>query len=337
MALPLWRPRDLYLLLSPLRLAVDEELRLLPRGVYHHRGGLTNALGPGPVREDVRHGQVRTPVRLVEVETILREPCQVDDAGVRASCASSRVGIGFAQVVEALQNVGRNANRIVEAAEKTAEASTKGQKAVSAIDRIVLEIRDDSREISDRSADLLSSVDEIATIIGSVKGIADQSKILAVNASVEAAKAGPYGVGFAVVAQEIKSLAQQSKTAALQINATLGSVRQAIENVVSTANRGRQRAEQGVTLVANTGAAMNDLGAAIRENSGSAIAIASSIEQQTIELNQIASAIEQINVLVMETEPTSGGLEQSLEEMNERVKMLLETVDQARCRNDTVR
>ncbi len=225
------------------------------------------------------------------------------------------------------KNAGRNAGRIVEAADKTAEASVRGQKALGATERIILEIREDSRAISNQSDELLSAVEEIAIIIGSVKEIADQSKILAVNAAVEAAKAGEYGAGFAVVAREIKNLAQQSKSAAMQITATLDSVRQAIETMVSTAARGRQRSEEGVEMVGNTGAVMNDLNAAIRENSGSAIAIASSIKQQTVGLTQIANAIEQINAVAMENEVTSSGLARNVKEMNERVSALLEQVE----------
>lgn len=80
-------------------------------------------------------------------------------------------------------------------------------------------------------------------------------------------------------------------------------------------------------MVGNTGAVMNDLNAAIRENSGSAIAIASSIKQQTVGLTQIANAIEQINAVAMENEVTSSGLARNVKEMNERVSALLEQVE----------
>ena len=214
-----------------------------------------------------------------------------------------------AATVEEMEQAGKsaagNAGLIVDAAEKTTEASIRGREAVETTNAIILKIKEDSQDIADKSRHLLSAVEEVGNIIRSVNAIAEQSKILAVNASIEAAKAGEYGSGFAVVAQEVKDLAQQSKDATLQITGTLTNIRQAIEMMVETSHSGEARTTEGVTTIANAGAIMNDLSEAIRENSEFANVIATNVNQQTVGLTQIATSIEQINCAAYENQHIS--------------------------------
>jgi methyl-accepting chemotaxis protein len=241
-----------------------------------------------------------------------------------------------ASTVEEMEQAGRtvsgNASQIVEAAEKTTEASIRGRQAVDTSSGLIMRIKEDSQTISAKSKALVSSVEEIGNIIGSVNAIAEQSKILAVNASIEAAKAGEYGVGFAVVAQEVKDLAQQSKEATLQITGTLNSIRRAIENMVTTASNGEQRTEEGVLMIAKTGAIVNDLSDAIRENSEFANIINTSVNQQTVGLSQIATAIEQINVSAMENQEISRKIADSTRQMTSTMEELSDLVGQWKTR-----
>ncbi|MCP4601882.1 MAG: methyl-accepting chemotaxis protein [Proteobacteria bacterium] len=236
-----------------------------------------------------------------------------------------------AATVEEMEQAGKsaavNANQIVDAADKTTEASIRGREAVTRTNEIILRIKDDSQDISDKSKNLLSAVEEVGNIIRSVNSIAEQSKILAVNASIEAAKAGEYGSGFAVVAQEVKDLAQQSGDATLQITGTLTAIRQAIENMVETSQNGKERTEEGVNMITNAGAIMNDLGEAIRENSEFANVIATNINQQSVGLTQIATSIEEINSTALENQNISRKIVETTNQLTDSFDLLGETVD----------
>ncbi len=235
-----------------------------------------------------------------------------------------------AATVEELEKSGQssagNARQIVTSSEKTMEASTRGRQTVEKTYKIMMQIKDDSQEISEKSRDLLNAVEEVGNIIQSVNSIAEQSKILAVNASIEAAKAGEYGAGFAVVAQEVKDLAQQSKDATVQITGTLTAIRAAIETMVSTAQSGKTRTEEGVNTIANAGAVMNDLSEAIQENSNFANVIAGNIKQQTIGLTQIAAAIEEINASALENQSISRNMVVGTRQLNDSLGRLSELV-----------
>jgi len=242
------------------------------------------------------------------------------------AAAVSETASTVEEMEKAGKSVGENARQIVDAAEKTTEASIRGRKAVDTTSDIILKIKEDSQESSAKSKTLLANVEEIGNIIASVNAIAEQSKILAVNASIEAAKAGEYGAGFAVVAQEVKDLAQQSKEATEQITKTLTGIRHAIEGMVGTAAIAERRTDEGVKMVANAGAIVNDLSEAIRENSDFANGIFSAVTQQTLGLTQIATAIEQINSSAMENQSISRKMEQSTRHMSESLEHLSQLV-----------
>jgi methyl-accepting chemotaxis protein len=234
------------------------------------------------------------------------------------------------EIEQTSKNAAGNAGRIVEAASKTQEASVRGRQAVKTTNDIILKIKEDSQNISDKSTKLLVEVEEVESVIESVKAISEQSKILAVNASIEAAKAGEYGSGFAVVAQEVKDLAQQSKDATVKITGTLTAIRQAIEDMVDTSTSGKKRTEEGVTMIANAGAIMYDLSEAIRENSEFANVIASNIQQQSVGLSQISTAIEEINTTSTEYRNISQKIEERVNQVNKEVDQLLELVSKWR-------
>jgi len=236
-----------------------------------------------------------------------------------------------ATTVEEMEKTGKNVagavKRIVDAAERSAEASNRGRDAVDAASSIIIRIKEDSGNISRHSRALLSNVEEIGNIINSVNAISEQSKILAVNASIEAAKAGEFGAGFAVVAQEVKNLAGQSKEATEQITHTLTSIRQAIENMVRMARDGEERTVQGVSQIASTGAIVNDLSEAIQEASMVAAEIDSAVSQQAMGLSQIATAMDEINASAAENQDISHQMEQSTAQISNSLEELAVLVD----------
>jgi methyl-accepting chemotaxis protein len=265
-----------------------------------------------------------------DINAVTREVAQAM-AHLSSSASEQAAAVAeTASTVEEMEQAGKsaaaNANQIADASEKTTEASIRGRAAVDTTSQLILRIKDDSQEISTKSKLLLTNLEEVGNIIGSVNSIAEQSKILAVNASIEAAKAGEYGMGFAVVAQEVKDLAQQSKEATLQITGTLSSIRHAIENMVGTAAGGERRTEEGVRTVANAGAIVNDLSEAIRENAEFATVIATSVNQQTLGLTQIASAIEQINISALENQEISRKIEDGIHRLSTSMERLSDLV-----------
>lgn len=132
-------------------------------------------------------------------------------------------------------------------------------------------------------------------VIAMVNDLAEQSNLLSVNAAIEAAKAGEYGKGFTVVAQEVKSLAEQSKQAVAQVRAMLGEIQKASQTTVQAAAHGRGAVEEARQRSVEAGEVMERVAEGAVEDSQSSLQVVASARQQLAGMEQIAQAIASIN------------------------------------------
>ena len=158
--------------------------------------------------------------------------------------------------------------------------------------------------------------------------VANQSNLLAVNAAIEAAKAGEQGKGFAVVAQEIRNLAEQSKKATAQVRTILFDVQKTTSAAVMAAEQGNKAVEAGVRQSAKAGEAIQVLTESTRDAANVAIQIVASSKQQLIGMDQIGLAIKTINQAGSENASSMKQVKQSARDLNElglKLKALVET------------
>ncbi|MDP1647816.1 MAG: methyl-accepting chemotaxis protein, partial [Rubrivivax sp.] len=123
---------------------------------------------------------------------------------------------------------------------------------------------------------------------------AEQSNVLAVNAAIEASRAGEQGKGFGVVAQEVKSLAEQSKQATAQVRAILGDIQKATSAAVLATEQGHKAVEAGVKQSAGASDAIRQLTESVNEAAQAATQIAASSQQQMVGMDQVALAMDNI-------------------------------------------
>jgi methyl-accepting chemotaxis protein len=118
---------------------------------------------------------------------------------------------------------------------------------------------------------------QIGEIINTVNAIADQSKLLVLNASIEAARAGEEGRGFAVVAAEVRQLAEQSRRATARVGEILNEIQQATNTAVMVTEEGSKGAEHGMELVNRAGGAILKLAATLEGATQAAVQIARTV------------------------------------------------------------
>lgn len=204
-----------------------------------------------------------------------------------------------------------------EKAMKAIEVSEVGQQSVQEILDGMNHIQRQMDMISMNIIKLSEQSQAIGEIIATVTDISEQSNLLAVNASIEAAKAGDFGKGFAVVAHEIHNLAQQSKQATGTIRTILTDIQRGVSSTVVSAERGTKTVADAVRLTSDARKAIEVLTRSIADSSHEAIEITSSIQDQVAGMDQISDAIENIRSAAQKNLEITRQAEKTAEDLHE--------------------
>ena len=265
---------------------------------------------------------------LVSTSTqILAATTQVASGTAETATAITETTTTVEEVQQAAKQTAQKAKNVAESAQLVAKVSQNGQKAVEDTVAGMNRIREQMDTIAQTVVRLSEQSQSIGGIIASVTDIADQSNLLAVNAAIEAAKAGEQGKGFAVVAQEIKNLAGQSKQSTLQVRNILNDVQKATSAAVMATEQGTKAVEAGVKQSLQAGEAIRILSESSHEAVQAATQIVASSQQQVVGMDQIGVAMQNINQAGTETAVSMIQSEKSAKNLNELGQKLKELVE----------
>lgn len=214
------------------------------------------------------------------------------------------------------------AQSVAETAQVSVDISRSGIDAVAETISGMELIRRRVEDIADNILVLSEHTQQIGEIIAAVNNLADQSRMLALNASVEAARAGEEGKGFAVVAMEVRNLADQNRDATVQVREILGEIQRATNSAVMVTEEGSKGVDQGQELVNTAGGSIRDLASAIEEAAMAAMQIAASTRQQTIGMDQLTQAMRTIKHATTETVSSTMQVEASVQRLREAANRL---------------
>jgi methyl-accepting chemotaxis protein len=215
-----------------------------------------------------------------------------------ASLQSAAIGETSSTVNElraAAEDTAQMASEVADRASQSLQVTNEATTAVTAITEAMEEIRERVDAIARDIVTLSDRTQQIGAITATVNGLADKSKLLALNASIEAARAGEHGKGFAVVAEEVSKLAEQSKEATAQVESILGDVETATSAAVVASQEGTKVVERGLELSERAGEGIRSLSDTIQESFDAAQQIAASAHQQSVGIDQIAQAMNHVN------------------------------------------
>ncbi len=259
---------------------------------------------------------------------ILASTTQIAAGSAETAAAISETTTTVEEVRQATQLSSQKAKNLSDSAQRIAQVSQIGQKAVDETVNGMNSIREQMDVITQTVVRLSEQSQSIGGIIAAVTDIADQSNLLAVNAAIEAARAGDQGKGFAVVAQEIRNLAEQSKQSTTQVRSILNDVQKATSAAVLATEQGNKAVEAGVKQSVQTGEAIRIL----TETSGDAVQVSTQIvassQQQLVGMDQIGTAMQNINQAGMETSASMTQAEDSVKNLHELGQKLKELVEQ---------
>jgi len=258
---------------------------------------------------------------------ILATVSQVAASASETATAVSETSTTAEEVKQTAHLANQKARMVQESAQRTAAVSETGRKAVGETIEGMNRIREQMESIAESVMRLSEQGQAIGEIIATVNDLAEQSNLLAVNAAIEASRAGEYGRGFTVVAQEVKSLAEQSRQATTQVRTILMEVQKATSAAVMATEQGSKAVVAGSAQAANAGESIQILTTSVNEAAQAAMQIAASSQQQLVGMDQIALAIANIQEATTQNMAGTRQLEDSahgLRELGTRLKVLVE-------------
>jgi methyl-accepting chemotaxis protein len=219
------------------------------------------------------------------------------------------------------------ASQVAENSQEVARVAEGGRLAVEDTISGIERMQSQMGVVAETINRLSEQTQAVGDIISTVSDLAEQSNLLSVNASIEAAKAGEQGKGFTVVAQEVKSLAEQSKQAVSQVRTILSEIQKASTLAVQAAEQGQYAIESGRQQSLESGEAIHRLAESVTESAQSAVQIAASSRQQLAGMEQISQALESINQAGTESAKGTRQVEHEVKQLQDLALRLRRLVD----------
>jgi len=243
-----------------------------------------------------------------DAEEIAAQVSAVATAGEEMAATSTEI----AQNCNAAAQSSNNANTTALAGAGVVE------KTVEVMNRIANKVKDSSRSVESLGA----RSDQIDAIVGTIEDIADQTNLLALNAAIEAARAGEQGRGFAVVADEVRALAERTTKATKEIGEMIKAIQNETREAVSVMEEGVREVEIGTSEAGKSGEALREILNQINSVTMQVSQMATAAEQQTATTSEISGNIHQIT----EVARKSASLAHSSNESANRLLKLAETI-----------
>lgn len=212
------------------------------------------------------------------------------------------------------------------AMDRTVETSEGLRGELSEAQGVLGVTREEMRAIVDAVQGLVTRNQQIGEIIENVREVADQTQLLAVNAGIEAAKAGELGRGFGVVASEMKALADQTKKAAQRIRGIVGEVQRGTAEVVRTAENGREKVQKALTPVEAMMPKVEQLTGQVDESGQALKQILAIVQQQTVGIEQINQAMKVVQAAVQDSLAQTQQLDDNAEGLKVQARQLNDSV-----------
>jgi methyl-accepting chemotaxis protein len=253
---------------------------------------------------------------------------EIADRSVQQARQTDEVASAIEEMTSTINETAQNINRTTQLANDTIKIAKNGQETViGTVEgmRRIAEIVTETTEMIDK---LGTSSAQIGEIVQVIEEIADQTNLLALNAAIEAARAGEAGRGFAVVADEVRKLAERTQKATKEISKTIRQIQQDTSTAVEAAQTGAEQVKSGIDLAENAGKALETIVSSIRNVGDMIYQVAAAAEQQSVTAEHIGKNIEAISQVTNANLKIVQSVAKDTRELNSEVGDMLGTIEQ---------
>ncbi len=258
---------------------------------------------------------------------------QVREALDGANEQSQRTMITAASVQElnaAMVQVAANADNVSRSANEAKQKAAEGEDIVrQAIGAIAL-VETHAQTLDKTMSELGEQAQEIGKIMGLIQDVADQTNLLALNAAIEAARAGEAGRGFAVVADEVRKLAERSMEATQDVGRAIQNIQLATKKSIDAGRSALSAVDESTRLAELSGNALTRIVEFVEYTADEVQSIAASSQEQSAAHDTISMAVEAINVISLETAEGMAKSSEALTELTDQAGKLREQIQQMR-------
>jgi methyl-accepting chemotaxis protein len=219
----------------------------------------------------------------------------------QAALQANSVAVAAEEMSKTSGEIAQNCTVAVRSSDEANRFATSGEKVINGTISVMTRISDRVKESAEVIKELGTRSEQIGKIVGLINDVADQTNLLALNAAIEAARAGEHGRGFAVVADEVRKLAERTSHATKEISSTIQAMQVETRKAVVSMEEGVNEVEVGTAEAAKSGEALRDILSQISKVTVEINQIAVASEEETATTDEIATSIQQISSVINET------------------------------------
>jgi methyl-accepting chemotaxis protein len=228
---------------------------------------------------------------------------------------TEQVVTAMTEVSQTIMDMAKNATQAADASKDASGTAINGKQAVDSTAEDMIRIAQTVQSAATTIEELGSSSAQIGEIVAVINGIAEQTNLLALNAAIEAARAGEQGRGFAVVADEVRKLAERTSQATKDIAKRIEAIQQAASESVDAMKKGSDEVDKGVGLAKEASTSLNTIVGASNKAMDMVQRIAAATEQQSAATEEVTQNMESISGIAKQSSQSTEQIKMSAAEL----------------------
>ncbi len=303
-------------------------------------GDLTSQVQPSDERDEIGRLLVAFQTMTQNLNSLIR---QVQQSGIQITTSATQIAASGKQLEAAVTQQVASTNQVVATAREiatnseqlvttmdevtdlsqaTADAASEGQKELNRMQVTMRQLADATTSISNKLGVISEKANNINSIVTTITKVADQTNLLSLNAAIEAEKAREYGLGFAVVAREIRRLADQTAVATLEIESMVKEMQSAVSTGVMEMDKFTKEVKRGVEDVGNISLQIGQIIEQVQSLSPRFEMVGQGMDTQAQSAQQISEAMNQLREASMQTADALRETNDALAQLNEAAQNL---------------